>query len=189
MAERDTYEEYMEGIKNKDSKWSKISKQVKPFHVIGFLVLFFFGANLSASGKIQSNYFFGAVISFIILAIFLMFRDTNEQKLIPEHIIKQIVYNALDKKRQKGIEIPFDAKIKVTLVGENIYEQDFVSGTSGTIRRDVGFEIIRKGYKKVGVAGVHPYNGTILGFRFESLGYSGKETKDRTIIPVSELKK
>ena len=39
MAEKDSYEEYIEGIKNKDSKWSKISKQVKPFHVIGVLIV------------------------------------------------------------------------------------------------------------------------------------------------------
>ncbi|GAH03481.1 unnamed protein product, partial [marine sediment metagenome] len=105
-------------------------------------------------------------------------------KLIPEHIIKQIASEALEKKRLKGEEMPFDAKIRVSLIAESIYETDIYTGTSGIIKREVGFELIRKGYKQTGVIGVHPYNGTILGIRWEKLGYTGKETKDKIIIPV-----
>lgn len=184
MEGRDSYEDYINWEKRKDSKWSKISKQIKPFHVIMVFLLFFIGNYWVSIGRIPSNYFWGGIISFIILGLFLTYRDTNEPKLIPEHIIKQIAYRALEQKKIKGIEIPFDAKIKVTLEGEGIYEQDMVSRTSGIIRRDVGFQIIRKGYKRTGVIGIHPYNGTVLGIRFEKLGYTGKETKDRIIIPV-----
>ncbi len=189
MEKRDSYEDFINWEKKKNSKWAKVSKQIKPVHVIGVFLLIFLGQYWVSTEKIQSGYFWGIVIAFGILFLFLIYRETNEPKLIPEHIIKQIAYDSLEKKRIRGIEIPFDAKIRVMLYGEGIHEQDMVSGTSGLIRRDVGFEVIRKGYRKKGVIGVHPFNGTILGIRFEPLGYSGKETKDRVIIPVNLLEK
>ena len=178
------YDEYLEWERQKNSRWNKVSKQIKPFHVLGVLVIFAIGNSLVTSGKINNTFFWGVAVAFGILFLFLMFRETAEQKLIPEHIIKQIAQNALENKRRQGIEVPFDAKVKVNLVGESIWEQDFISRTSGVIKREVGFEVIRKGYKKKGVIGIHPYNGTILGLRWEQFGYSGKETKDRTIIPA-----
>lgn len=190
MEKEDSYENLINWEKKNNSKWAKISKQVKPIHVIGIFLLIFLGQYFVSTGKINPAYFIGVIIAFGILLIFLAFREINEPKLIPEHIIKQIAYNALENKRAKGIEIPFDAKVKVTLVGEGIYEQDMIKGTSGIIRRDVGFEIIRKGYKKKGVIGINPYNGIILGIRFEPLGYNGTQTtRSRVIIPVSVLEK
>ncbi len=189
MEKRDSYEDFINWEKKKNSKWAKVSKQIKPIHVIGVILLIFLGRYWVSEGKIPGNYLLGISIAFGVLFLFLIYRESNEPKLIPEHIIKQIAYDALEKKKSRGIEIPFDAKVKVTLAGEGIYEQDMVSRTSGLIRRDVGFEIIQKGYRKKGVIGIHPYNGIILGIRWELLGYSGKETKDRLIIPVSVLEK
>ena len=181
------YEEYLEWERQKNSRWNRVSKQIKPIHVFGMLILFAAGNYWVSSGKVNSSFFWGVVIAFGVLFLFLMFRETTEQKLIPEHIIKQIAQNALENKRRLGVEIPFDAKVKVSLVGESIWEQDFISQTSGIIKREVGFEVIRKGYIKKGVIGVHPYNGTILGLRWEQFGYSGKETKDRTIVPAGVI--
>ena len=178
------YEEYLEWEKQKNSRWARISKQIKPIHVLGILILIAFGNYWVSLGKIDSNLFWGILIAFGALILFLTFRGSVEPQLIPEHIIKQIAQEALDKKKRLGIEVPFDAKVRVTLVGEGIWEQDFISRTSGLIRRDVGFEMTRKGYIKKGVMGVHPYNGAILGIRWEKFGYSGKESKDRTIIPA-----
>lgn len=178
------YEEYLEWEESKNSRWNRVSKQIKAVHVVGILVLLAVGNYWVTSGKIDSEIFWSIAVSFIVLIIFLTFRANLEPQLIPEHVIKQIAQDALDKKKRLGIEIPFDAKVRVTLVGEGIYEQDFVSRTSGLIRRDVGFELNRKGYIKKGVIGVHPYSGVIMGIRWEKFGYSGKETKDRTIIPA-----
>ena len=140
------------------------------------------------NGKLSSQYFWGGVIGIIVIAIFMMFRNTSENKLIPEHIIKQIAYESLNKKKGKIGEIPFDSRIRVTLVGEAIYEQDLLSGTSGIIKRDVGFEIIQKGYVKTGVIGIHPYNGQVMGIRWERMGYGGKSSAStRTIVPVSVI--
>ena len=184
MEKRDSYENFVNWEKKKNSKWAKVSKQIKPIHVIGVFLLIFLVQYWASAGKIQSSYVWGIAIAFGILFLFLIYRETNEPKLIPEHIIKQIAYDALEKKKVRGIEIPFDVKVRVTLAGEGIYETDIYTGTSGIIKREVGFELIRKGYKKTGVISIHPYNGQILGIRWESLGYSGKGTKDRIIIPV-----
>ena len=187
MGRGDSYEDHMNWEKKRNSKWSKVSKQIKPIHIIGTILLFFGGNYAVTIGRFPSSLFWGTMIGIGILFIFLIYRETSEPKLIPEHIIKQIASDALERKRLKGEEIPFNAKIKVTLAGEGIYEQDMISKTSGLIRRDVGFEMIRKGYRKKGVIGVHPFNGTILGIRWEPMGYTGKETKDRVIIPVGVL--
>jgi len=187
MEGKDPYEDYLQWERKQNSRWAKFSKQIKPIHFILFSLLFFGGNWLVSNGKMQNSLFWSIVIGIGVLFLFLMFRETSEQRLIPEHIIKQIAYDALEKKRLRGIEIPFDSKIRITLVGEGIYEQDMISKSSGLVKRDVGFEIIRKGYRKTGVIGVHPYNGNILGIRWERLGYTGKESKDRVIIPVGVI--
>ena len=182
-------EEYLDWERNKNNRWSKVSKQIKPFHVIGVLLVIFIGNYFVSTGKIQNNLFWAGIVALGIFFLFLMFRETDEPRLIPEHIIKQIAQEALDKKRLLGIEIPFDSRVRVVLVGEGIWEQDMISGTSGMIRRNVGFEMRRKGNIKKGVIGVHPYNGIILGISWERFGYTGKETKDRVIVPVEVIKK
>ena len=181
--------EYLEWEKKKDSRWSSISKKIQPMHVIGILVMISIGNYLVTTGKIDNNLFWGILVAMGFFVLFLMYREDSEAKLIPEHIIKQIAQETLEKKRALGIEIPFDCKVRVTLVGEGKWEQDLISGTSGMIRRDVGFEFIRKGYIKTGVIGIQPYNGTILGIRWEKFGYTGKETKDITIVPVETIKR
>jgi len=186
---KNPYEEYLEWEKSKNSRWSKVSKQIKPVHVMGFLLLIFGGNYLVSTGKVEGSFFWAIFIAFSLFFFFLMFRNTHEQKLIPEQIIKQIAQEALDKKKFLGKEIPFDFKVRVTLVGEAIWEQDMITGTSGIIKRDVGFEVRKKGLIKKGVIGIHPYNGTILGIRWEKFGYSGKGSKDRIIIPMEVIKK
>lgn len=184
MEKNDPYDDYLKWEKQQNSRWARFSKQIKPIHFIAFSLLFFWGNWAVSNNKLSNSFFWSIIIAFSFLFIFLVYRETNETRLIPEHIIKQIAHDTLEKKRIRGIEIPFDSKVRITLVGEGIYETDMVTQTSGIIRRDVGFEIIKKGYKKTGVIGIHPYSGEIMGIRWEKLGYSGKETRDRLIIPV-----
>ncbi len=184
MADEDNYRTWK---KRKDSWWTKVSKQVKPIHVIGIALLIFLGNYWTSSGKIQPQFFLGMIIAFGVLIFFLIFRESSESRLIPEHIIKEIAKEALEEKRRIGEEIPFDCKVKITLVGECKYEQDLISRTSGIVSRDVGFEIIRKGYRKKGVLRIHPYDGEIMGIRWMPLGYTGAETKDVRLVPISIL--
>lgn len=184
---KDDYEEYLAWERSQNSSWNKFSKQINPFQVLLLVCLILFGNYLVSEGKIESRYFWMFIIAGIIIFIFFIKKGTSAPKLIPEHIIKRIAYEALLKKRQIGIEIPFDAKINVLLPGEAIWEQDMLSGTSAVVKRDVGFEVIKKGYKKTGVIGVHPYNGTILGIRWERLGYFGKSGRDRVLVPVVNI--
>lgn len=183
----DSYDEYLNWKKKENSAWNRFSKQIKPVHLIGIFLLILVGQSLVSSGKMTNTLFWGIVVSFVVVFIFLAYRAPLQSQLIPERVIKTIAQRALEQKKKTG-EISYDAKVNVMLSGEAHYEQDFISGTSGIVRRDVGFEINRKGYKKKGVIGVHPYSGEILGIRWEPLGYTGKETKDRIIVPANFLK-
>jgi len=185
----DERRDYKDWERKNSSGWSKLSKQIKPIHVV-LLPLLILAANFAySSGKISKTMAIVIVIPFIVLIMFLIYRESSTPKLIPEHIIKQIAQDALERKRIRGIEIPFDSRVRVTLVGEGVYETDMYTGTSGIIRRDVGFEVIKKGLRKTGVIGVHPYNGTILGIRWERMGYTGKESKDRILLPVGFIER
>ena len=137
------------------------------------------------TGKIKPGFFYAAIVLAIIIIIFLSKKASSEKELIPEHIIKQICQEALENKKRRGIEIPFDAVVRVMLQGEPKYEQDLTNDTSGMVRRNVGFEVSRKGYRKKGIIGIHPYNGSIMGFEFLSTGYTGRESRIETkIVPV-----
>ena len=185
----DERKDYLNWEKRTNSKWTRLSQQIKPFHVVVLFLLIFVAQAAYSSETISKNTAIMIIVPFVALLIFLMYRESSVSKLIPEHIIKQIAYDALERKRIIGIEIPFDAKVRVTLVGEGIYETDMYTGTSGIIKREVGFEVIRSGLRKTGVIGIHPYNGTVMGIRFERLGYYGKSTPDRVIIPVGFVEK
>lgn len=185
----DEKEDYLNWEKKQNSRWTKISQQVKAVHVLLIVGLIFFAVYMYNTKKLSREAILAIVVPFGILILFLMYRETSTPKLIPEHIIKQIAQDALERKRTIGIEIPFDCKVRVTLVGEGIYETDMYTGTSGIIKRDVGFEVIKHGLRKTGVIGIHPYNGTILGLRWMRLGYSGTESKDRQIIPVGFIER
>ena len=177
------YEKYLEDEKKRQGKWSRLSRQVKPLHLIIFFLLLGFLSYGYNTGKVSKEYIIATIIGFIILIAYMSTRVT-EKTLLPEHVIKQIAYDALEKKRRLGIEIPFDWKVRVMLVGESCYEQDLQTKTSGVIKREVGFEISKKSYRKTGVIGIHPYSGAIIGIREEKTGYTGKETKDKQIIPI-----
>lgn len=185
----DDYKQYKDWENKQNSKWNSISKQVKPIHIILGIALIFVANYYTKLGKISPTFFYAIIIGLVILIVYLLYRAPTQEKLIPEHIIKRIAYESLERKRMLGEEIPFDCKIRVTLVGECVYEHDMLKGLSGIVKREVGFEIIRKGYRKTGVIGIHPYTGDVMGLRWERLGYSGKETKDRTIVPVGVVNK
>lgn len=182
-------DEYQDWEKKEKSGWSKISRKVNPFLVF-ILALLIFGGNYFVSTKqISSGLFFVIIISFGILLFFLLSRKSPEPVLLPENIIKEIVKRRMEQKRKEGIEIPFDAKIKVTLLSGSSYETDFISGTSGIVKREVGVEVIKNHLKKSYVVSVHPYNGTILDIIPRPLGISNKDAlgKDKQIIPVNYL--
>lgn len=185
----DEKEDYLNWEKKQNSRWTKISQQVKAVHVLLIVGLIFFAVWMYNTQKLSREAILAIVVPFGILILFLMYRETSTPKLIPEHIIKQIAQDALERKRTIGIEIPFDCKVRVTLVGEGIYETDMYTGTSGIIKREVGFEVIKHGLRKTGVLGIQPFNGTILGIRFERMGYDGKGTPNRILIPVGFVEK
>lgn len=181
----DDYQRWLEENKKRESTLNRVSRKIKPWHIILIIAIFILGNYLNKTGQVKSQWFWGFVILISVVTVFLLYRESGERRLIPEHIIKEICQRALERKRQQGIEIPFDCKIHVLLQTGAIYETDLNTSEHGVIKREVGFEIVKKGYRRTGVISVQPYTGDILDIRWEKLGYSGKESKDRTIVPVA----
>ncbi|CAK0756908.1 conserved hypothetical protein [Azospirillaceae bacterium] len=188
----DPHEDLKEWEKKENSWWTKFKKNVKPLWIFLFVASILLGNYLVASNSISKGLFFVVVISVGVLFLFIILKgNPKEKKLLPEHIIKQIVYEAFMRKKKEGIEIPFDAEIKVTLLSGAKYEQDFVSGTSGIVNRQVGVEVWKKSYKKSYTVSVEPYDGTILDIIPQPLGISSKNAlvKDIKIVPAQFLEK
>ena len=61
---KNDYEEYLEWERKRNSRWAKVSKQIKPIHVLGILVLVALGNYLVSAGKIDSTVFWGIVLAF-----------------------------------------------------------------------------------------------------------------------------
>lgn len=177
--ERKEYDKW----KSDKTSWSrKLASSINAWHLIGFFLLLVGGSWAMASGKIKPSFFYISVILALIIIIFLAYKGPPGKRLIPEHIIKRICQEALDKKKREGIEIPWDAEVKVMLQGEPKWEQDLTNNTSGMTRRNVGFEVSKKGYRKKGIIGCDPFSGEIMGFEFLSTGYTGRESRVETKI-------
>lgn len=184
MTVNEDYKKYLKQEKGRNSSWSKFIKNVNPIYIMLFVVALFIGHYYNSIGKLPTPVYWGVIIALVVVILLILNRPSSQPELIPEHIIKQIAYDALESKRIRGEEIDPDAKVRVLLVGEVVYKNDVLSSTGEYVKREVGFEVIKKGLKQVGVIGVHPYNGNILGIRWAKTGYDGTQTKDRVYIPV-----
>ena len=166
---------------------TKISRNFSVWYIIIGGVVFFFAQSLVARGIINTSVFVTLLIVGIALIIFLLFRNQKEPLLIPEHVIKQIVIHMLKDKQRTSKEIPYDAQISVGLITNIIHKSDLGTGWEGYLRREVVCYLSKKGYRKTLVVGVQPYDGTILGIKYEPLGYTGREARDEKVIPVSAV--
>lgn len=160
-------------------------RDLKPWQLIMLIVLPMIAYGFYASGKFDYRILWATCIVELIIIIWLLANKGAGLKLLPEWKIKEIAYNTLVKKRKAGIEIPFDAKVKVNLSGRGKYESDILTGSSGIVSWHVGFQVNHWGLVKTGVIEIHPYTGAITGFRYPlPLGYTGNETRDIKIVPA-----
>jgi len=193
MESNDPAEEYSNWKNKENSFLTKISRKINPIHIVLFFGLLYIGSTLVAFGTINKTGFIIILAMVVVLIVLLMTKEPPTPKLLPEQVIKQIVMEKFEIKRKEGIELPFDAQVRVTLLSGAGYETDVISGTSGVVKREVGVEIIRAGggYKKSYVVSVHPYDGTILDIIPKPLGINNKDAlgKDRLVIPVNLMEK
>lgn len=189
MSNNDSFEQYDRWKKKEDGVWSKISRNIKPFWVIGFFVLIFFGNWLVTSGQISFGFFVLLIVGVAISLLFMIFREQPMTKIIPEHILKTMAKELFEIKRREGIEVPFDSTIRINPLVNPVYENDLASGTSGIIKLEVGVEVIIKNrLKKNYLVSFHPYTGEVLGIMPVTLGLNKNSiSKDRVIIPVNVL--
>lgn len=179
-------QEYQDWKNQSNSKFSGLAGKFKPTHLIGIVIAFFIFYYFYTTGKINNYTMLGGMVLVGGIILLMAFKPTGEKRLLPEHVIKRIVYEAAVKKRLAGIEIPFDAKIETALEVKSVRESDLTNNSSGIISRQVGLKISQKGYVKKYIVFVEPYNGTILDFRAAPLGFVHDYfSKDKKVVPVS----
>ncbi len=173
-------------VKNNESKLGTFLTQINTWHVIvfGIILLVLVSFSNNENGDPKYNY----VIYFILVGVIsiLYFKPNKERKLLPDSIVKKIAQEALDAKVREGKEFNFDSKVNVMSACHLKYENDMITGTSGPVAWEVGFieNVHGTKYEKEGVIRIHPYEGFVTGIAFYPLGYTGKESRDRDIIPV-----
>jgi len=179
-------EKEYEKWKSDNNSWGrKFASSINAWHLILFFLLLVGGSWAMTTGKIKPSFFYGAVILGLLVIIFLMYKGPTGKKLIPYPIIVRIGQKALEDMKRKGIQIPWDANVRIMLQGEPKWEQDLTNNTSGMTRRNLGFEVWKKGYRKKGILGIDPYTGDIMGFEYLACGYTGRESRVETkIVPV-----
>lgn len=163
--------------------------KIGPSQIIVVGVIFAILVAFSNNPNLDQRYSY--IGYFILLAIIgiMYFKPGPHKALLDEETVKHIAQEALNTKMREGNEFSFDSKVFVTSACDLKYEHDFVNGTSGPVGWDVGFVEYVKGtqYKKEGVIRIHPYEGIVTGLRFYPLGYTGRESKDRDIVPVGVI--
>jgi hypothetical protein len=179
-------QDYNEWKNKSDSKFSGLSGKFKPVHLIGIVGAFFVFYYFYTIGKINNYTMLGGVVLVGGIILLMAFKPNGEKKLLPEHVIKRIVLEAVLRKKLAGIEVPHDAKIETALEVKSVRESDFTNNSTGIVSRQVGLKIIQKGYIKKYIVFVEPYNGTILDFREAKLGFIHDYfSKDKKVYPVS----
>lgn len=176
-----------EYTQKKESRWKHFLSNISTGQVIIFGVIIFlvisFSNNKTADPKY--NYVLYGVLIVIILVLY--FKPSNQKILLPEHVVKRIAQEALDRKVREGKEFSFDSTVMVNSACHLKYESDMMTGTSGPVAWEIGFieRVNNSQYKKEGVIRIHPYEGIVTGISFYPLGYTGRESRDREIVPVS----
>jgi hypothetical protein len=175
-----------EYTQKKESKVKHLLSNVSTTQVIIFGGLAFVAIMLSNNKNADPrlNYVIYAV--FIIIILVLLFKPSKEKVLLPEHIVKRIAQEALDRKVRDGKEFGFDSKVEVSPYCHLQWENDMMTGNIRPIAWDIGYieHVNNSQYKKEGVIRIHPFEGTIIGLSEYPLGYSGRETHDKDIVPV-----
>lgn len=172
--------------KNSGERIRDFFSKVGTAHVVTVGILLFVLIAFSRNPETDKRYLY--VIIFILVGVIsvLAFKPEKQKNFLPDYVAKEIAQEALDKKVREGKEFAFDSKVFVMQVCHLKYENDFVTGQSGPVSWDIGFVELVHGtqYKKEGVIRIHPYNGFVTGIAFYPLGYTGRESRDKDIIPV-----
>lgn len=171
--------------KNNENRFKNLLSKVTVVHllVIGVIALISYSI-IKNSKDPKLNYIIYGI--FIVIIIVLWFKPNKEKKLLPEHIVKEIAQEALNKKVREGKEFPFDSKVFVKPQCHLRYSDDLAEGFSGPVAWDIEFEELVYGtqYIRNGFVSIHCYEGFVTGIFFTPFGFSPKDSPNVKIIPV-----
>lgn len=171
--------------RNNNNKFVNMISNLGIGHIIVIGIVALFVISLTKNNQDpRYNY----VLYFILIGIILVmyFKPSKEQTLLPREVVAKIAQERLNEMVRDGKEFSFDSKVNVNPACHLKYENDLLTGTSGPVSWEVGFVEMVHGsrYVKDGVISIHPFKGIVTGIDFRPMGYTGRESRDRDIIPV-----
>jgi len=152
--------------------------------IIGICLVGIIAITSNENADPRYNYVAYAILIGVILVMF--FKPNPEKTLLPKHIVIEAAQEEVNRMVRIGREFSYDSKVIAGPACRLNQENEGLSGSSGPISWDVGITEFVRGsqYKKEGVISIHPFKGIVMGFEWRLLGYTGRESRDRDIIPV-----
>lgn len=179
-------EEIVQEYQSRGNLTNFLSKLSMP-QVVGIILVVFILTSLYKS-NVDPKYHIVAYLGFILIIAALYFKPDKRKRLLPRYVAAQIAQDELDRMVREGISMPYDSKCYVMAASQVKHKDDLITGEGGVpLSWAIGFyeKVHGSEYKKEGVIYIHPYDGIVTGINWLPTGYSGTETKDIKVVPVS----
>lgn len=151
------------------------------FGIIGIILI-----KVISSPNVDPRYnyiIYGTLIGIIII---ISSKSNKERIRIDRQTATRIALEEANYMKNQGKEFAYDSKIYSSGRCKCRFTDNMATGYADYTSWDIGIveHVHGSQYKKDYVISIHPYEGIILGIVEMPLGYTGKEKKDKEIIPV-----
>ena len=177
-------------VKEYQSKNRNIFKNfldnIKPGHLFIFAIIVIILIKITSNPNIDIRYHYVIYAFLIGVIILIASKSSNKKVLLDKSIVMKIAQEELNRMVNEGSEFAYDSKVYLSGKCNLLFTDNMATGYADYTSWDVGFveQVQGSQYKKDGVIRIHPYTGIILGIIDMPLGYTGKEKRDKEIIPV-----
>lgn len=157
---------------------------------LGHMLLFgFIGLvliKITSSPDVDPRYNYIIYASLVGIILIIGAKANKEEVLLDKETATKIAFEEAVKMKNNGMEFAFDSKILPSGACNLVFTDNAATGYADYTSWEIGFIEYVHGtqYKKDYVIRIHPYKGIILGVIQMPLGFTGKETRDKEIIPV-----
>lgn len=155
-------------------------------HIIIFAVIGVILIKITSNPDIDTRYNYVIYAVLIGIIVVISSKSVKTKVLLDKKIATKIAYEEVIRMKNEGKEFSYDSKISPSGKCNLIFTDNMATGYADYTSWDIGFieQVHGSQYKKDYVIRVHPYEGIILGVMEMPLGYTGKEKRDKEIIPV-----
>lgn len=155
-------------------------------HILIFGVIAIILIKITSTPDINPRYNYVIYAILIGIIIVIASKPGKEKILLDKETATKIAMEEVIKMKNTGKEFSYDSKVYPSGRCNLMFTDNLATGYADYTSWDIGFveQVHGSQYKKDYVIRVHPYKGIILGVMEMPLGYTGKEKRDKEIIPV-----